>query len=145
MFKHILIATDGSELSGKAVKYGIELARTLNAKVTAITATVPWQALAAGEAAIVIDPEDYETRTGGAAEARLKPVSEAAKAAGVSCTTVHVRNTQPWQAIIDAARSHGCDLIVLASHGRRGVIGFLIGSETQKVLTHSSVPVLVYR
>jgi nucleotide-binding universal stress UspA family protein len=145
MFKHILLPTDGSELSAKAVTYGIALAKLSGAKVTAVTVTTPWQSVALGEMALAIDPDEYDRRTKEYADKTLATVDTAAKAAGVGCAVQTVSSPQPWEAIVEAAQKAGCDLIVMASHGRRGLTGFLLGSETQKVLTHSKIPVLVYR
>jgi len=145
MFKHILVPTDGSELSVKAVTYGLQLAKMTGAKVTAVTVTTPWQSIALGETALAIDPDEYERRSKEYAEKTLAVVANEAKAAGVAFTGTIATSPQPWEAIIEAAQKAGCDLIVMASHGRRGLTGFLLGSETQKVLTHSKIPVLVYR
>ena len=133
MFKHILIPTDGSELTRKAIQSGIALAKSVGAKVTGITVTVPSQIFA----------DTASTNVG--AEKYLDQIKDAATKAGVSCSVIHVEHEQPYQAIIDATKRNGCDLIVMASHGRRGVSALMLGSETVKVLTHSTVPVLVYR
>jgi nucleotide-binding universal stress UspA family protein len=145
MYKHILIATDGSELAGKAVASGLELARQLEAKVTAVTATEPWSTMVTGEAAALAFPiEDYEKAAAENATRILSAVAEAAKKQGVVCETVHVNNF-PAEAIIDAAKAKGCDLIVMASHGRRGIVRVLLGSQAVRVLTLSTIPVLVCR
>lgn len=133
MYKHFLIPTDGSELAREAIKSGIALAKVLGAKVTGITVTAPSEVFA------------DTSRTIAAAEKCLIEVRDAASAAGVSCNTVRAEHEQPYQAIIDAAKKNGCDLIVMASHGRRGVSALMLGSETVKVLTHCTIPVLVYR
>jgi nucleotide-binding universal stress UspA family protein len=133
MFKHILIPTDGSELTRKAILSGIALAKAVGAKVTGITVTVPSQIFADTKPANAI------------AEKYLGQIRNAAAAAGVSCSVIHAEHEQPYQAIIDATKRNDCDLIVMASHGRRGVSALMLGSETVKVLTHSTVPVLVYR
>lgn len=145
MYKHLLIPTDGSDFSERAALYGVTLAKSLNARITAITVTAPWQAIAIGEVAVAIPEADYDTRSENNAWMFLNKITDAAKAAGVSCNAVHIRQASPYEAIIDAAKSHGCDLIVMGSHGRRGIAGFLLGSETVRVLTHSTLPVLVYR
>jgi nucleotide-binding universal stress UspA family protein len=133
MFRHILIPTDGSELTTRAILGGIALAKVVGAKVTGITVTVPSQIFA-------------DTKpTNAVAEKYLGQIKDAAAAAGVSCSVIHAEHEQPYQAIIDATKRNGCDLIVMASHGRRGVSAFMLGSETTKVLTHSTIPVLVYR
>lgn len=145
MYKHILIPTDGSQFSERAALYGVRLAQALNARVTAITVTAPWQTIAIGEVAVAIPEGDYEMRAETNAWNFLNKITDAAKAAGVPRNAVHIRHSSPYEAIIEAATSHGCDLIVMGSHGRRGIAGLLLGSETVRVLTHSKVPVLVYR
>ena len=145
MYKHILIATDGSELAGKAVAAGLELARHLKAKVTAVTATEPWSAMMTGEPAAFAFPiEEYEKAAAENAARILSAVREAAKKQDVPCETVHV-NDFPAEAIIDTAKAKGCDLIVMASHGRKGVARMLLGSQAARVLTLSTIPVLVCR
>ena len=133
MYKHILIATDGSQLAGAAVTGGIALAKALDAKVTGITVTVPSEVFADA------------MRPTASAEKHLDEVKAAASTAGVSCDAIHAEHKQPYQAIIDAATKNGCDLIVMASHGRRGVSALVLGSQTANVLTHCTIPVLVYR
>ena len=144
MYKHILIATDGSELAGKAVTAGLALAKTLNAKVTAINATEPWTAMVTGEAALAFPIEEYEKSAEENAAKMLAEVSAAAKKQGVACDTVHV-NDFPAEAIIATAKARGCDLIVMASHGRRGLARMILGSQAMRVLTLSTVPVLICR
>ncbi len=144
MYKHILIPTDGSDLSKDAVSYGISLAKAVNADVTAITVTVPFHTYTLDSAMIEDTPESYKKRMTAFAAKCLDQVKDAAKA-GVKCETVHVELEHPYQAIIDTAKARGCDLIVMASHGRRGIAAIVLGSETVKVLTHSTTPVLVYR
>lgn len=145
MYKHILIATDGSELAGKAVSAGLALAKELKAKVTAISATEPWSAMVTGEAAAFNFPiEEYEKAAAGNAERILSKVREAAMRLDVECQTIHV-NDFPADAIIATAKSKGCDLIAMASHGRRGLARALLGSQAIQVLSHSSIPVLISR
>jgi nucleotide-binding universal stress UspA family protein len=145
MYTHILIATDGSELAGKAVAAGLELARHVNAKVTAVTATEPWSAMMLGEPPALAFPiDEYEKAAAENARRILSAVAEEAKRQGVACETAHV-NDFPAEAIIDTAKAKGCDLIVMASHGRKGVARVLLGSQAVRVLTLSTVPVLVCR
>jgi nucleotide-binding universal stress UspA family protein len=142
MYKNILIPTDGSELAGKAVQHGVALAKAIGAKVTALTVTPLGVTLVMG---VVADtPADYKRRIRANAEKTLDVVADQAKAAGVACETLQVEHEHPYQAIIDTARSKGCDLITMASHGHRGFAALVLGSETLKVLTHSKIPVLVY-
>lgn len=144
MFKHILIATDGSELAGRAVAQGLDLAKALSAKVTVMTATEPWSAMVTGEPALTFPIEDYEKAAAKHAEQVLADAREAATAVGVECATVHVDDF-PAEAIISTASLNGCDLIVMASHGRSGLSKLLLGSQAARVLALASVPVLVCR
>jgi nucleotide-binding universal stress UspA family protein len=148
MFKHILIATDGSELADKAVAQGLTLAKALNAKATAVTVTEPWDALsmaALAEAQTYNPIEGYEERMAAAATRILSSVAGKAKQLDVSCTTVHVKDRHPAEGVIETAQAQMCDLIVMASHGRRGLARLLIGSQANRVVTLSPVPVLVCR
>ena len=145
MFKHILIPTDGSTLSQAVFRDGVTFAKEINAKVTAVHVGEPFHMLATKVEALTDTREEYDRRVKRKAESILAPFEKAAKEAGVSCDSTFVSSEHPYQAIIDTAREKGCDLIMMASHGRRGVRGLLLGSETQKVLTHGKVPVLVYR
>ena len=145
MFKHILIPTDGSDLSLKAVLYGVKLAKSCGAKVTGLTVAVPYRVVAVDAVLIPLDEGDYEERSRSFSERALDQVKIAADAAGVTCETIREVHDQPYRAIVDAAQALNCDLIVMASHGRRGISALLLGSETAKVLTHSTIPVLVYR
>lgn len=144
LYKHILIATDGSELAGKAVSAGVTLAKALGAKVTAVHATEPWTAMVTGEAALAFPIEEYEKSSAENAAKILAEVTEAATKQGVACDTVHV-NDFPAEAIIETAKSKGCDIIVMSSHGRRGLARVLLGSQAMRVLTLSAVPVLICR
>lgn len=148
MYKHILVATDGSKLSQKAIATGVKLAGSLGARLTAVYVMPEYVPPMYGEAAIYLpemSPKRFKAAVDKDANAALAVVAKAASGAGVKSTGVKVTNAQPWSAIISAARSKKCDLIVMASHGRRGLAGLLLGSETTKVLTHSKVPVLVCR
>ena len=144
MYKHILIATDGSELAGKAVTAGLALAKQLNANVTAVTATEPWTAMVTGEAALAFPVEEYEKSAAEDAARILGEVSTTAKAQGVQCETVRVSDFAA-EGIIETAKARGCDLIVMSSHGRRGLARMLLGSQAMRVLTLSTVPVLICR
>ena len=145
MHRHILIPTDGSDLSQNAIEYGMALAKSVNAKVTVLTVSVPFQTFVVETGMISDTPEDYRKRTVTLAANYLNAAKEAALAAGVVCETVHIEHDQPYLAIIETAAQKSCDLIVMASHGRRGISAVLLGSETVKVLTHSTIPVLVVR
>ncbi len=144
MFQRILVPTDGSELSAKAVRSAVQLAQQFKAQLFAFTVTEPYPYSPLAEAQPVLPQEflDAETRL---AAARLKQVKEAGAAAGLACEGASVESAMPWRAICDQAEAVQADLIVMASHGRSGLAGLLLGSETQKVLTHCTVPVLVVR
>ena len=145
MFKNILVPTDGSDLAAKAVEQGVLFAKEIGAKITAVTVTEPSNLIAASPTQLEYTPIEYQKHARAYAESVLGTVSDAAKSAGVVCDTLHVEHEQVYQAIIEAAEARRCDLIVMASHGRRGVSAVVLGSETVKVLTHSMIPVLVYR
>jgi nucleotide-binding universal stress UspA family protein len=145
MFTHLLIATDGSELAAKAESTGLRLAKQLDARVTAVTATEPWSAMTnGGTLAFDFPIADYEKAAARHAAAILAKVHEAAAKLGVTCKSAHVIDFAA-EAIIETAKVKGCDLIVMASHGRRGVKQLLLGSQAQRVVSLSSLPVLVCR
>jgi nucleotide-binding universal stress UspA family protein len=145
MFRHILLPTDGSPLSEAAIRRGLQLAKAIDAKVTGFCVSTRLR-YSSHDAELA--PE-FKKQAAAALQAEvdksLSAIEKAAKEAGVPCETAQETSDQPYEAIIEAAKRKGCDLIIMASHGRRGVQGLLLGSETQKVLTHSKIPVLVYR
>lgn len=144
MFKHILLPTDGGELSMKAVRHGMLLAKLVGAKATALIVRRPLREFVAEGITIPVSEEqqkDYVVQM----DKLLEAARAEAKKDGIDAEAIQIVNDEPWRGIVEAAKSKGCDLIVMSSHGRRGVSAFLLGSETQKVLTHSTVPVLVYR
>ena len=145
MFKNILVATDGSDLAAKAVEQGILLAKEVGAKITALTVTEPSNVLSLAPGALEYIPIEYKKYAEAYAEEVLGTVLAKAQSSGVTCEMLHIEHEQVYQAIIDAASARKCDLIVMASHGRRGVSAVVLGSQTVKVLTHSKIPVLVYR
>ncbi len=145
MYKHILIASDGSDLSDKAIEHGLALAKPLGAKVTAATVTEPWEAVVVGEVAMVLPVEQYEKTVASNAASVLDKARQAADRAGMTIETHHVKNRHPAEGVLEAAKEQGCDLIVMASHGRRGFSRFVLGSETNEVITRSEIPVLVIR
>ncbi len=144
MFKRILVPTDGSDITTKATETAIALAKTLGAEVFVISVKEPFPYSAISEMQPT-PPQDFYDAQDRIANARANSVLEQCKAAGLKCHAHTVEALHPWEAIIDHAKTMGCDLIVMASHGRRGVSALLLGSETQKVLTHTTVPVLVVR
>lgn len=145
MYKHLLIATDGSDLAQKAVDQGVALAKVLGAKATAVHVTLPWTSVAVGEVAIALPPENYDKMTAESATRILALVTDAAKAAGVACTPVHIESNSPAEGIIHAAKEHGADLIVMSSHGRSGLARLLLGSEANEVVCRANLPVLICR
>jgi nucleotide-binding universal stress UspA family protein len=147
MYKHILIPTDGSDLSRTAALNGVKLAQALGAKVTAFFAAPPATPLVY-EGFLPVGyttTEEHAHMIERTAAKYLGVIEKACEKAGVACQSVHVTNEYPADAIMDMARKRRCDLIFMASHGRRGISGVLLGSQTQKVLTQSKIPVLVYR
>ena len=147
MYKHILIPTDGSELSDKAVAAGIDYARETGARVTLFTAVPEYEV--PNEAAImsrqVISIADHNRRSEGLARQVLDGAAQRARDAGVDCSTDFAQSDHPYEAIIAAAGRVGCDAIFMSSHGRTGLSRMWHGSETEEVLSHSSIPTLVYR
>ena len=145
MYSHILIPTDGSGLSEIAVKQGVAFAKAIGARVTGITVSIPFHIFALDPVMLSDTAAQYEKECAERAEKYLGFVQDAASAAGVPCEKLHVLAEHPYDAIINAANDRGCDLIFMASHGRRGMAALVLGSETTKVLTHSKIPVLVCR
>lgn len=143
MYRNIVIATDGSELAAKAVDQGLSIAKALGAKVTVVTVTEPWTMVAPGEIGMTIPVDDYEKSAAEHAASILDATKERAKVLGTKCEVLHVKDRYPADGIIEAAKSVGADLIVMASHGRRGVARLLIGSQANRVVVHSTVPVLI--
>lgn len=147
MFKHILVPTDGSPLSESTIARAVSFAKDAGARITFFYAQPDFPMPIYGEGALIdpTTPEQFGKAAADEAKRILDAAKSAADAAGVTADTDTIVNEVPYEAIIDAAQRHGCDLIFMASHGRRGIAGLLLGSETQKVLTHSKTPVLVYR
>ncbi len=147
MYKQILVATDGSKLSGKAVAQAIDMAQAIGAKLTVFYASpdYPMPAYAEGVAFEPMSRGEYAAICKKEAAKILGAVALKAESAGLEFNTVHAIAPAPWEAILAAAKKNKCQAIVMASHGRRGVSAMLLGSETQKVLTHSKLPVLVVR
>jgi len=145
MYKHILLPTDGSPLSEIAIEGGVGLAKALGARVTGLHVIEPFHLIMGGAEMMGDTKEQYEKDSLIRAQKCLATLTVAAKQAGVTCDGVSEKAAHPFEAIIAAAQSRACDLIVMASHGRRGIRGLLLGSETIKVLTHSRIPVLVLR
>lgn len=147
MFQHVLIPTDGSQVAAKAIEAGVALAKEMGAKVTGFYAQEPLPAHIHGEG-YVADKQlvaELERRVRAYAERCVAEIGTAASAAGVAFEPLVSKSPMPYKGIIDAAEKHNCDVIVMASNGHRGLTGLLLGSVTQKVLTHSKIPVLVLR
>jgi nucleotide-binding universal stress UspA family protein len=144
MYKRILFPTDGSEITVKALQTALGMARVCGAEISTLAVKEPFPYSAVSEMQPV-PPQEFFDAQERVASARVKAVRDAASAAGVVCEAFTVEAEHAWEAILDQAKAQGCDLIVMASHGRRGVSALLLGSETQKVLTHSTLPVLVVR
>jgi nucleotide-binding universal stress UspA family protein len=147
MYKQILVPTDGSRLSLKAAAHAIELAKAMRARLTGlhVSPDFPMPVYADGVIFEPLAPEQYRAQCQKEAERMLDAIAVKARAARVAFSPAHTFSPAPWEAIIAAARRYRCDAIVMASHGRRGVSALVLGSETQKVLTHSKLPVLVVR
>lgn len=144
MFKNILVPTDGSAVTSKAVQAAVELAQQFKGQIHALSVKEPFPYSALSEMQPVPPQEFYDAQER-IAVARVKAVVDEAQAAGVQCSGHTVEALHPWEAIIDHAKAQNCDLVVMASHGRRGVAALLLGSETQRVLTHSPLPVLIVK
>ena len=147
MFKHILVPTDGSQLSQDTASRAVSFAKEAGAKITVFFAKPEYPIAYFGEGALIdpTTPEKFAELADQQAAEYLGAVRKMCDEAGVACDTVSVTSDVPYEAIIESAEKAGCDLIFMASHGRRGFSGLLLGSETHKVLTHSRIPVLVYR
>jgi len=145
MFKHILVPTDGSRGSEKAIRRALALAKSTGAKVTGFHVIPKFHVFTYRTEMLEDTKEEYARDSRAHAQRYLAVIEKAAQQVGVSCETAYTTSDHPYVAIIRTAQRKGCDLITMASHGRRGVQGLLLGSETQKVLTHSKIPVLVYR
>ena len=150
MFRNILLAVDGSEASLEAAKQGVALAKVINAKITVVVVTVPWATYFARELVVVVPdivfPEaEYEGRRHSRAARLLSEVEAHARQADVAVKGVHRSHRDPTQAILDVAEHEGCDAIVMAPHGERGMARMLLGSETMRLIVQANIPVLVHR
>ena len=147
MYKHVLVPTDGSDLSNDAITKAVQFAKETGARITVLHVMPEYippafaEFPAAGQASFA----EFMKATEETGKSILGAAQKSAHAASVNCETISIRHTQPYRAIIDVARDKGCDLIFMSSHGRRGLSALVLGSETNKVLTHSSIPVLVFR
>ena len=148
MFKSILLPTDGSELSEKATAIAIEFARVHGARIVGVSVVQPFPftpMAGAGDGAVIPDAEVFDTQANVAATSHLNKIAAAATAAGIPFEGVVATAHSPYEEIVAAAQKYGCDIIPMASHGRKGLNKLFLGSETQKVLAHTHLPVLVLR
>ena len=145
MYRKVLVPTDGSPLSAAAIPQAVALAKSIGAKVMGVTVSVPFHTFALDPMMVSERKDTYKKHCEELAAKSLGVIKTAASAAGVPCEVMHVNAEHPYEGIIDTAKTAGCDLIFMASHGRRGASALLLGSETVKVLTHSKIPVLVSR
>jgi len=146
MYQHILLPTDGSELAHKAVTHGLSLAKSVGAKVTALIVEASFSVYDLPSSKMLAVSHvfaEYGEQAKAHASKILNRVADEAKAVGVACDTVQATHDHPYEGIVETAKEKGCDLIVMASHGRTGLAAVVLGSVTTKVLTHTKVPVLV--
>lgn len=145
MFKMILVPTDGSALSGKAVDAAIAFAKFNDGKIISLSVAEPYPFMPLAENSMATDPRVYEENMRELAQQHVQKVADTAKNAGVPCETYIAQSFHPYEEIINTAKKYECDVIFMASHGRKGLSKLFVGSETQKVLAHSTIPVLVFR
>ncbi|MBU6223546.1 MAG: universal stress protein [Burkholderiales bacterium] len=145
MFKTLLLPTDGTDLSNKSIDKAVIFAAEINAKIIGITVTEPFHYISIDSISISDTPETYASEMAKTANERLAHIAKRCSELEVSCETVHCEASHPYSAIVATAEEHNCDLIFMASHGRSGLSALLVGSEVSKVLTHTNIPVLVYR
>ncbi|HOI65781.1 MAG TPA: universal stress protein [Thiomonas arsenitoxydans] len=144
MYKKILVPTDGSDTGAKVIPHAVALAKSCGAAVVGLNVTDPYPYSGLAET-VPITADQYRVHVTQEAEDALKPLQDACKAADLTFEPIIAEDIHPWKAMLDVAKERGCDLVVIASHGRRGMQALLLGSETQKLLTHSTIPVLVLR
>jgi nucleotide-binding universal stress UspA family protein len=145
VYKKVLIAVDGSDCSMRAAEAGLDVAKALGATTVILTVTPTWKSIGLSELATGVSEEQFAARTRDYGDQCLAKVAELASAKQVACTTIQVPHARPSEVIIEAAEEHGCDLIVMGSHGRRGAARLLLGSETSKVVAQGKTAVLVHR
>ncbi len=145
MFKHLLIPTDGSDLSNVAVTYGVQFAKEMRARVTGLTVTTPFHYVTYNSMQMVQTEAQFEEEMRHMTQRNLQFLQREAEVCDVPCELLSAVSDHPYEEIVRTAEQQGCDVIFMASHGRRGIRALLMGSETHKVLTHTRIPVLVYR
>ena len=145
MFKNILVPTEGSALAGKAIDTAIAFAKVRGARIVALSVAEPYPFAPLAESSITMAPEIYDANMRELAQQHVPTVLEAASKGNVQCETVVRQSFHPYEEIIDVARKYNCDVVFMASHGRKGLTRLFAGSETQRMLLHSTIPVLVLR
>ena len=145
MFKTILVPTDGSALSVKAIEAAVEFAKFAGSKIIGLSVAEPYPYSPLSENAMTFDANLYQEQMIQMAHLHLQKISDAAKSAGVACETVVGQSFSPSDEIVHVSKEKNCDAIFMASHGRKGLSRLFVGSETQKVLAHSQLPVMVFR
>lgn len=145
MFKHVLLPTDGSDFANAALTKGAQFAKSISAKVTVAFVTPPWDVAAPAEVVIAFPAQEVEANMRKAAEETLSAAKALVEAEGLSCDTLHVPEKHPAEGVLEAAEKSGSDIIVLGSHGRRGLSKLLLGSTAQEIATRSHIPVLIIR
>ena len=145
MFKTILVPTDGSSLSDQAINAAVEFAQTTGGKIVGLSVAEPYPYTPLTDGSITVDANSYEEKMREMAQMHVRKIADAAQAANVPCETCVRQSFNPHEEIISVAVKHNCDVIFMASHGRKGLSRLFVGSETQKVLAHSTIPVLVFR
>lgn len=145
MFKNILIAIDGSEMAELAQKHALALAKAFGSKTVLAHVTPPWSSLVVGDAVVMYPPSDYDDSMKKSANELLTKAQKTFKSSGIECETVHTTETQAYRAIVQTAKDKACDLIVMGSHGRHGLMGLMLGSVATKTVTHAHIPVLICR
>ncbi|MEO6353821.1 MAG: universal stress protein [Oxalobacteraceae bacterium] len=145
MFKTILVPTDGSPLADQAIKAAIEFAQSNGGKIVGLSVADPYPYSPLTDGSVAVDAGSYEAKMREMAQTHVQKIADAAQAANVTCETCVRQSFNPYEEIISVAKEYQCDVIFMASHGRKGLSRLFVGSETQKVLAHSSIPVLVFR
>lgn len=145
MFKTILVPTDGSPLADKAINAAIEFAQTSGGKIIGLSVAEPYPYTPMTDGSVAVDANTYEDKMREMAQLHVQKIANAAQAANVPCETCVRQSFRPYEEIVSVATSNKCDIIFMASHGRTGLSKLFVGSETQKVLAHTSIPVLVFR
>lgn len=145
MFKTILVPTDGSPLADQAITAAIEFAQSNSGKIIGLSVAEPYPYAPLTDGSVTVDSGSYEEKMREMAQMHVRKIADAAQAANVPCETYVRQSFNPHEEIISVAIKHNCDVIFMASHGRKGLSRLFVGSETQKVLAHSTIPVLVFR